>query len=416
MREGAGTANADRTLLALAGVALLVATALAFYLEGRRGYERFQQEFSRLVEAESGPRRDVSLAAGPQQIWVPALARADRCVTCHQAVSWRGFESAAQPYRTHPRGPLDAHPPDRFGCSICHGGQGWALTLPDSHGEIPRWGEPLLGRRLERTYAIAGSSLTLIQMNCNRCHRLDRVTRGADVINLGKALVRTKGCRACHVVDGRGGFVGPDLTWAGDKAPEQYDFSRIEGRRAVFAWHLAHLKDPRSVVQDTVMPNFHLSARECQALSLLVLSWRRADFGAAYLPGAPRADPPSDEERRSGERMVQGPGAWFARTGCSVCHSVAVLEVASPTPIGPDLSTAVEDTQKRFGVPVARFLTSPSGTMAAVLSRQILLSPIERDEAARELERAFERYRRLAAEGRNPLAGPAEAARPPDVR
>jgi len=406
MREGSGTANADRTLLALAGLALLGATALAYGLDGRRGYERFQQEFSRLVEARSGPR----------QIWVPALGRADRCVTCHQAVSWKGFESAAQPYRTHPPGPLDAHPPDRFGCSICHGGQGWAVTLPDSHGEIRRWGEPLLGRRLERTYDIAGPSLTLIHMNCNRCHRYEPVTKGADVINLGKALVRTKGCRACHVVDGRGGFVGPDLTWVGDKAPEQYDFSRLEGRRAVFAWHLAHLKDPRSVVQDSAMPNFHLSARECQALSILVLSWRRTDVGAAYLPGAPRDSPPSDEERRSVERMMRGPGAWFARMGCSACHSVAVLDVVSPTPIGPDLSTAIEDTQKRFGVPVARFLTSPSGTMAAVLARQIILSPLQRDEAARELERAFERYRQLAAEGRNPLAGPAAAARPPDVR
>ena len=96
--------------------------------------------------------------------------------------------------------------------------------------------------------------------------------------------------------------------------------------------------------------------------------------------------------------MKTGPGAWFVKTGCFVCHSISALGVKSPAQIGPDLSTAVEDTQSRFGRTVDDFLKNPTGTMAVVLSRQIILTPDAeggRDpEAARGVRRAPE------AEGR----------------
>ena len=117
---------------------------------------------------------------------------------------------------------------------------------------------------------------------------------------------------------------------------------------------------------------------------MLALSWRRAPIPADYRPGLPRTDPQTPEEVAEEQRMKTGPGAWFVQKGCFVCHSVQALGVKSPAQIGPDLSTAVEDTQARFGRTVDDFLGEPTGTMAVVLSRQIVLSPEEK-KAIREL-------------------------------
>ena len=121
-----------------------------------------------------------------------------------------------------------------------------------------------------------------MQMNCNTCHRYDRETDGADAINLAKRLVQEKGCRACHVINGRGGTIGPDLTYVGEKAPEQYDFSRLSGQRTAFALARRPLEgSTNALVQDTVMPNFHLSTEQAQSLAMLILSWRRTPVPAA---------------------------------------------------------------------------------------------------------------------------------------
>jgi len=272
------------------------------------------------------------------------------------------------------------------------------VDVAPAHGPVEHWEEPVLGSDLGESYGVAENKAALAQMNCNVCHRYDRETKGADFINLGKKLVQEKGCRACHVVNGRGGTIGPDLTYVGDKAPEQYEYGRLSGQKTSFAWHVAHLKDPRALVQDTVMPNFHLSTKEAQALAILVMSWRKAPVPAEFVAGTPRTDPQTPEEREAERRMKEGPGAWFVKTGCFVCHSIAALGVKSPAQIGPDLSTAVEDTQTRFGRTVDDFLREPTGTMSVVLSRQIVLTPEQKATAVEKLREAFAEYQRQKKE------------------
>ena len=82
---------------------LVVSTVLFARSDRRHDWRYYQYEFRNMVAEKFGAEKARHRARpGIQQIWVPALGRADRCITCHQATAWKGFETAEHPYRTHP--------------------------------------------------------------------------------------------------------------------------------------------------------------------------------------------------------------------------------------------------------------------------------------------------------------------------
>jgi hypothetical protein len=145
------------------------------------------------------------------------------------------------------------------------------------------------------------------------------------------------------------------------------------------------------------MPNFNFTTEQVQALSMLVMSWRKVELPARYLAGAPETDPQTPQEIEEEKRMLTGPGAWFVKTGCFICHNVSSLGVKSPAQIGPDLSIAVEDVQARFGRTIDDFLRKPTGTMSVVLTRQIILTPPELEVAIQKVREAYAEHQKQKA-------------------
>src|SRR5207253_2806593 len=67
------------------------------------------------------------------------IARVDRCMSCHAGINKAGFEDQPNPWKTHPRRELylGKHPPEKFGCTPCHGGQGPAVnSVETAHGNF----------------------------------------------------------------------------------------------------------------------------------------------------------------------------------------------------------------------------------------------------------------------------------------
>ena len=174
----------------------------------------------REVRRRQGRRR---CPTGIQQVWVAGLRRADRCITCHQAVAWKGFEQAEEPCRTHPPEPLKTHPVERVRLHVVPRRPG----LGHRHRR-PRTARSRTGRSrcsaasLGEAYSLADNKNALLQMNCNVCHRYDRETHGRRRDQPRQAAGRREGLPRLPRDQRRGGTIGPDLT-----------DGRREGARAV---------------------------------------------------------------------------------------------------------------------------------------------------------------------------------------
>jgi hypothetical protein len=241
---------------ALSTLALVLIVA-AVWQAGTPSWKTYQHAFFQL-EAQEEPNavtKAAVLATPPQihQVLLPGLQRVDRCTTCHLGVDDPTMKNAPEPFRYHAG--LAPHVASRFGCTICHGGQGLATDKQDAHGSVPFWQSPLLAR-------------DYIRASCGRCHKEGDVP-GVPELAEGRRLFETEGCRRCHKLDGVGGSIGPDLTEEGasHRSPE---------------WLERHFLAPNAVSAGSAMPNFHFTREQARALTYYMLSLTNEEMGSYY--------------------------------------------------------------------------------------------------------------------------------------
>ncbi|MFQ6014292.1 MAG: c-type cytochrome [Anaerolineae bacterium] len=232
-------------------VSSLVFSAVLLFL----GWDAYDQEWKRYERAyytitllNARSEREREWIRGQrleiQQIQVEGLSRIDRCPTCHLAVENPAFAAAPEPFRAH-EPPLDAHPPEQFGCTVCHAGEGRAVTTLAAHGEQGEWPT----RLLKGEY---------MQAACYGCHGEDTLPPEAVAgVVLGKRLMNQYKCLRCHQVNGEGSE-GPDLSTVGS--------------RRDWIWTYAHLLNPQAMSPGSTMPDFPFTGDEARYLTIYLLT------------------------------------------------------------------------------------------------------------------------------------------------
>jgi mono/diheme cytochrome c family protein/cbb3-type cytochrome oxidase cytochrome c subunit len=223
-------------------------------------------------------------------------------------------------YAAHPRLDLfvdsnSAHPMEKFGCTVCHGGQGSATDFllsahtPDDAAQHKQWEEeyhwhgshdwefPMLPNRF-------------VESSCVKCHHevTDLVRQGnkeeAPKLLRGFNLVRENGCFGCHEISGikKGQEIGPDLrlepapalAWLSPTDQEKAKADPLNppgtyrkvgpslrriAEKTNEEWARRWIQSPRGFRPDTKMPHFYnLSTNNPD-----VLPEQQKDFPAAEI-------------------------------------------------------------------------------------------------------------------------------------
>ncbi len=279
-----GTYKRDNLIVYGLLLVLLIPSALVYYRETHPEWMDYQARFRTLLGQKFGAKAEQQYAFAINQIWLKETNTIDRCKTCHAGIEIEKLSGRDVPlvFRAHPDpGLIKNHPFATFGCTSCHGGKGYALTVEDAHYEDAKgWTNTFLSRDLARRYGFSDyKTLPLVEINCNSCHINQAQVPGLTYINKAKKLFDEKLCTCCHNFQGKGGQVGPDITVEGDKPADLYDFSNIKDWGAlspsVFSWHFLHFKKPYAVTLNTLMPNLNLTDDEIRSLVMLVLSYKK---------------------------------------------------------------------------------------------------------------------------------------------
>ena len=224
-------------------------------------------------ENEKNIAQDLSLKIN--QINLNDFKSVDRCTSCHLGIENPKMVNENNPFKTHNDSLLQSHPIENYGCTVCHGGQGRALSLIEAHAleDKVNWGYPLL-------------KLNHIQSNCGKCH----LTLFKDIepmnemalIKEGLNIFKNEGCLGCHKARNIGGAIGPDLSDQGNKTIKEYNFDYIKGEYSIRQWLKEHFFDPPKISPGSKMFRYDFNNQEINALITLLLGFFEPNLPFKY--------------------------------------------------------------------------------------------------------------------------------------
>jgi mono/diheme cytochrome c family protein len=258
----------------------------------------------------------------------------DSCITCHQAIDKKGFEDAPEPFRTHPHldwyvGSNSAHPMEKVGCTICHGGIGPAVSfngcghVPNDEDQAKKWAHKY-GWKYPEGFQSIMVPLKYTEGSCLKCHGTQEHVNFAPKLNRGRELMITRGCIGCHKVKNLEG-----LTKAG---PALYKVKGKLTRDFVLKW----VWSPKTFNPDARMPSFFNQSNNKEDVDPNAYAKNKAEVVALvdylysksedYVPN--QAAPAGSVER--GKKL-------FKEVGCLACHGIDDV-TSHHADFAPDLS------------------------------------------------------------------------------
>ncbi len=289
----------------LSGVVLLIYMVFAGYKEMSPEWKAYQSEYKELLiknaPDEALKDKAKSLEIEIQQIYLGTLNRVDRCTNCHLGAENPLMADAKIPFKLHSGNYLKNHSADRFGCTICHNGQGRAINEREAHAKGPEsyWDRPIIPSEF-------------IQSSCAACHDFEMLeNKGAEKVARGEKLFRERGCKGCHKLDGVGGVLGNALDGVGSQPVAYFPMRSVQGERTIYTWLKEHFDDPRNIVLDSEMLA-NLTDEESNLLTTYVLSLRSEEVPKKYrrIKGIKTTKKTKDDE-----------GELLYKMYCIACHT-----------------------------------------------------------------------------------------------
>lgn len=297
-----------KSLLISSLIIIIVLLAEAYRENLNMEWQGYQKMYKKEIIRIAATKEEKDIAGRYQikmrQLVLPELDRVDRCVICHVAVEDSRMKDMPDPVRAHPGDILRTHEVDKVGCTVCHDGQGRAITKEEAHAvSAPFWEKPLLRR-------------PFLQSNCMRCHDI-RSLPELELVRKGEALFLRHGCLGCHKLNGRGGNTAPDLTNMADanihlKRPVSDDLADRFDHNANTAYIYESIKRPRAQPEVTAMPDFHFTDEEALAVTAFLKGLSKKAVPASYL-----------EEKNRRKRESEGlEGEALYLKYCVACHGI----------------------------------------------------------------------------------------------